>query len=238
MEGNEQCDDGNTLDGDCCSSTCQFESRTTVCRPATGFCDVAETCTGTSAICPADTGTPDSDNDEQCDAEDLCTNGTLIDNGKLKLSDFTTGAGDDTLSFSGSLVFAMAPVLDPVTNGVSMLLEDADGTLFDVTLPGGVFDFGTKTGWKINASGTAWTFSSPTAVDDAVNKVVLKQQGNQITFTISGKKGAFAVPPLTLPLQATLVLDPPLAMIGQCGEASLTVAQCAFNKTQTTLTCK
>jgi cysteine-rich repeat protein len=50
----EQCDDGNTADGDCCSSTCQFESAATVCRASAGTCDVAETCTGSSASCPAD----------------------------------------------------------------------------------------------------------------------------------------------------------------------------------------
>ena len=49
----EQCDDGNTTAGDCCSPTCQFESSATVCRAATGECDVAETCTGSSATCPA-----------------------------------------------------------------------------------------------------------------------------------------------------------------------------------------
>lgn len=103
IEPSENCDDGNTSDGDCCSSTCQLESGTTVCRPATGDCDVAETCTGASASCPADgfvaAGTscaadgdactsdacngsgacthaflPDSDGDTICDARDACTN--------------------------------------------------------------------------------------------------------------------------------------------------------------------
>ena len=79
----EQCDDNNVVDGDCCSSTCQFElagsacpddlnpcttdlcdeSGTCVhapgnpgalCRAAAGQCDVAETCTGSDANCPAD----------------------------------------------------------------------------------------------------------------------------------------------------------------------------------------
>src|SRR6266849_8973789 len=54
VESGEQCDDGNTQNGDCCSSSCQFEAAGTVCRAAAGVCDVAETCTGTSATCPAD----------------------------------------------------------------------------------------------------------------------------------------------------------------------------------------
>jgi cysteine-rich repeat protein len=52
--GTEVCDDGNTLNGDCCSSDCQLESAGTACRALAGVCDVAEACTGTSATCPAD----------------------------------------------------------------------------------------------------------------------------------------------------------------------------------------
>jgi cysteine-rich repeat protein len=54
LEPGEQCDDGNTGNGDCCSSTCQFEPVSTVCRPAAGGCDIADTCTGASGACPAD----------------------------------------------------------------------------------------------------------------------------------------------------------------------------------------
>ncbi len=54
LDVGEQCDDGNTADGDCCSSTCQFEAVGTMCRAVAGVCDVAETCTGLSGACPAD----------------------------------------------------------------------------------------------------------------------------------------------------------------------------------------
>lgn len=46
----EECDGG-----DCCDSVmCQFLPSSTVCRVSAGECDVAETCTGSSASCPAD----------------------------------------------------------------------------------------------------------------------------------------------------------------------------------------
>ncbi len=54
LEGSEQCDDGNTMAGDCCSATCTFEAATTTCRAAAGACDVAEMCTGNSGSCPSD----------------------------------------------------------------------------------------------------------------------------------------------------------------------------------------
>lgn len=52
----EQCDQGaaNGTSGSCCTSTCQFRAAGQICRAASGVCDVAETCTGSSATCPAD----------------------------------------------------------------------------------------------------------------------------------------------------------------------------------------
>src|SRR5216117_4102244 len=54
LDPGEQCDDGNNLNADCCSASCTIEPAGTVCRPAAGVCDVAETCNGTSPTCPAD----------------------------------------------------------------------------------------------------------------------------------------------------------------------------------------
>jgi cysteine-rich repeat protein len=54
LEAPEECDDGNTNDGDCCSSTCFFESAATVCRSSAGICDIEESCTGSTDSCPAD----------------------------------------------------------------------------------------------------------------------------------------------------------------------------------------
>jgi cysteine-rich repeat protein len=80
--GPEQCDDGNTTSGDCCSSGCTFESTATVCRAAAGVCDVAESCTGTSAACPfnqfksSSTACTDDSNvctDDKCNGSGTCT---------------------------------------------------------------------------------------------------------------------------------------------------------------------
>src|SRR5439155_1671677 len=77
VEAGEECDDGNLVDGDCCSSSCQFEPSTTTCRPAAGPCDVAEFCTGRSGTCPADTFQPATFECRgatgSCDAAELCT---------------------------------------------------------------------------------------------------------------------------------------------------------------------
>jgi len=58
LEIGEDCDDGNGLDGDCCTSSCTIEPAATVCRPAANTCDVDEVCDGISGLCPADTLPP------------------------------------------------------------------------------------------------------------------------------------------------------------------------------------
>ncbi|CCA69414.1 related to ADAM protease ADM-B [Serendipita indica DSM 11827] len=59
----------------CCTSSCQFAPAGQICRPAKDAkCDVAESCTGTSAECPADKTAP---NGQSCGADGLaCAMGT------------------------------------------------------------------------------------------------------------------------------------------------------------------
>jgi cysteine-rich repeat protein len=77
----EECDDGNTDPGDCCSPTCQYESAETECRASAGTCDIAETCTGASADCPADTYQPGSTECRAvarvCDIAETCTGASV-----------------------------------------------------------------------------------------------------------------------------------------------------------------
>ena len=77
----EQCDDGNLLNGDCCSSACKFEASTTVCRNSTGICDPQETCTGSTGSCPADVMQPNTyvcrgTGSNTCDVPEYCTGST------------------------------------------------------------------------------------------------------------------------------------------------------------------
>jgi cysteine-rich repeat protein len=60
----EQCDDGNTADGDCCSSSCQYES-------VGASCEAVDACT-TSDVCDA-TGTCLAGASIDCDDGNVCT---------------------------------------------------------------------------------------------------------------------------------------------------------------------
>src|SRR4029079_10317007 len=57
VDSGESCDAGaaHGTSTSCCSATCTVVSSATVCPSAAGTCDVAESCTGSSANCPADT---------------------------------------------------------------------------------------------------------------------------------------------------------------------------------------
>lgn len=54
VEGTEQCDPGTNNPNDCCTSDCMYESSSYTCRGSAGVCDIAETCSGSSANCPGD----------------------------------------------------------------------------------------------------------------------------------------------------------------------------------------
>jgi cysteine-rich repeat protein len=77
IDAGEDCDDGNTLNGDCCDASCQFEPAGSQC-PDGLFCNGIETCDGAGA-CQAGPAVNCSDGvgctDDACDeASDSCTN--------------------------------------------------------------------------------------------------------------------------------------------------------------------
>lgn len=77
IESPEECDDGNTSSSDCCSSGCEVESATTVCRAASDACDAPETCDGVTTVCPDDAlmpaGTECRAAADACDVPESCT---------------------------------------------------------------------------------------------------------------------------------------------------------------------
>ncbi len=74
LTSGEECDDGNTADGDCCSSTCQFDANGSACEEGL-FCTGSDTCDG-AGVCLAGSADPCEDNDvctsHTCDELDLC----------------------------------------------------------------------------------------------------------------------------------------------------------------------
>jgi uncharacterized delta-60 repeat protein len=76
LEVDEDCDDGNALDGDCCSSTCQHEPVAAPC-PDGDVCNGDETCDGAGRCEPGtrlDCDDADACTQDSCDPVDGCEN--------------------------------------------------------------------------------------------------------------------------------------------------------------------
>lgn len=71
------CRSGNCVPCQCtsgpCCDGCNYRPTSYVCRAASGDCDIAETCTGSSATCPADFF-----QQSLCEPCQLCSNGTCV----------------------------------------------------------------------------------------------------------------------------------------------------------------
>ena len=98
LEVGEACDDGNTVDGDCCDSVCEFETVGSGCDDGdlcstVDSCDGAGTCVGSSPlvcddseICTDDSCIPASGcafvpNTDPCDDANACTDGDVCAGG-------------------------------------------------------------------------------------------------------------------------------------------------------------
>lgn len=99
------CDDSNEA---CCSS-CQLASNGTICRATTGSCDPAETCTGASAVCPADVTSPNGDS---CGSGLKCASGQCTSRDlqcKTIMGSYTTGNDTYACDSSGCTLSCASP---------------------------------------------------------------------------------------------------------------------------------
>ncbi len=74
LEANEQCDDGNTVGGDCCDATCSFEVAGSACADDANLC-TDDVCDGAGA-CTHASNTVACDDHSGCTQNDACSGGT------------------------------------------------------------------------------------------------------------------------------------------------------------------
>ena len=198
-----------------------------------------ENCTGSSAACPPDSGEPDGDGDGVCDLLDHCptipdpTQADADDDGlgdacdpctnivpvfalrpKVKITKLTA-PGHSKLKFTGIVTVPTSPPIDPASNGVRVLLEDATGApMLDVSIPG-------KVGWKANAAKTAWRYRNRGGWQSLVSVRITstRRKPGRLKFQVVGRKGTYPMSPGGVPVKGTIVIDAPFARTGQCGEA-------------------
>jgi cysteine-rich repeat protein len=79
IEGAETCDDGNTNNGDCCSSTCQLDANGAACTSDGDVCTDDE-CDGAGA-CQHPNNTAPCDDGDPCTSSDVCSAGVCAGTG-------------------------------------------------------------------------------------------------------------------------------------------------------------
>ncbi|MCW5890473.1 MAG: alpha/beta hydrolase fold domain-containing protein [bacterium] len=205
-----------------------------------GICDAED-------VCPTvpDPDQADGDGDGLGDACDACTNlaPTTVAKPSLTLAKVLAPAGDDKLSLAATIAgVPMSPPVDPLTNGFRLLVTGADGSVvLDTTLPGGAWSPTTRAGWVAAKNGATFTYKNAgreIPLVDGIMKMVLKRVSNPpngVKVTVKGKNGTYAVAPSALPLTTTMVLTPPVATSGQCGETS---PGCALSGGGATVKCR
>jgi hypothetical protein len=84
---------------------------------------------------------------------------------KLTLTKLLAPAGDDKLSFKGTLTLpgpgTVAGQLAALSDGIAFRLVDGHSVVLDAELPGGAYDVATRVGWKVNGANTKWTYVGP-----------------------------------------------------------------------------
>ena len=174
----------------------------------------------------------DADGDGIPDVCDPCVGGVSMDDVQLSIRRLSESLPNQVLSARGRLTFPIPPMIDPVANGMRMLLRDATGgVLFDVYIPGG--PFGSVDGWTADAAHTRFRYNirprhSPIR---GIRTISLTRADNVVRFRVAGKNSDYRVRESALPLSMSVVLDPPRAAAGICGETVLTSATCVFEGT-------
>jgi hypothetical protein len=182
---------------------------------------------GTNQCCSASCTLVDGDDDALCDAIDPCTGGVPLAATSIRIGRQRTPPGDDSLSWRGELVlpFPFTPPLDPATRGVRILLAHGTTVVLDAVIPGGPPAGSPPVGWKTIGNGSRWYWTDRNRTPATrISRVQVQQvtgTPGRLKVRIMGKKASLPSLPGNPPLAAVLVLDPPVAMTGQCGEALL-----------------
>lgn len=243
-----------------------------VCSGASGTCPApavepaGTACTDDSDACTDDEcdgagacehlAKPDADTDGTCDEQDDCTNVGAGQNFGTKprpnvsFTKINTDPvpGNDGLKVSGE--FAVATGLsfadvNPTATGVRVLVENGSGaSRVDQVLPATPFGGRGTRGWKLNGTGTAWTYTDATGAPlSGIKRVKIVDRSKvgprRVKVSVTGVRATYPVVGSDAPLHAVVVLgDQADAAAGLCGESAFSPSSCKLNGKGTTLTCR
>jgi ELWxxDGT repeat protein len=210
--------------------------------PSGGFCNLKRCAEalppcGTSALC-CDTATNRwTVKVRSFSGYSLGVDCAPIDDPRLRITRLGPPAGDDRLTFTGMLTLPDGLTLadvNPLVEGLSLILNDAAGTLLGVTLPAGAFDPDTRTGWKVNLPGTRWTYTNRSATPPGgIFKARVLDKSTLgpglVKVVLKGKDGDY-------PATAAAAVSVVLPENGDCFAASFPT--CTSNPEGSTLKCR
>ena len=224
VEGAEECDDGDTVGGDCCSATCTFEPSGSACADAT-VCNGDETCDGAGVCQPGVVPLCDDGNactTDSCDAVGGCLNddaphvGCLTSQKSVLLMKQNGGAKDKLIWkwVKGAALGAMQ-IGNPMASTSYALCVYAGGSL----IAGADLPAGAK--WE-PAAGTGYSYTDAGGTPDGILKALVKGGGAGKSKALVKGKGANLPDPalgsLAFPVTAQLLNT----SSGDCLEASYT----------------
>ena len=200
-EGAEECDDGNAADGDCCSSSCQFDLAGTAC-PDGSVCTADESCDG-SGTCVAGSVLDCDDGVfctyDSCDPIAGCESVTEpmprgecghLRKSKLGLRDHATNDTADRLKLKTQL--GTASIGDPSadTDYAICIFDEVSGNpvlVSQIEVPAGA-------PWTA-AAGGSFRYDDPARANDGVEKIRLKQKpGKRGKISLLGKGAGLPLP--------------------------------------------
>ena len=213
---NEQCDDGNTNNGDCCSSTCQFESSGSSCSDGNA-CTSGDSCDG-AGHCAA--GAP-----VVCDDSDPCTTDTCVPSTGCAFNSAPRGgcrtAGKAILLLKSNVTTSKDKLVwkwlkgqqtqfsdfgnlgtPSGTTAYTLCVYSGTAEALAVTIP----DSSTK--WHVIGASKGYKYKDPSRTADGIQTALLKAGANgKAKAQLKGKGSNLpgVTLPLTLPVTAQLV---------------------------------
>jgi len=185
VQPGETCDDGNTADGDCCSSACQHEAAGSACDDGV-VCTALDTCDGAGACLPGGPAT---------------TCAASWAKASLVINESKPGKEKLIAKLVSGPALAQSDFGDPATGGTAYdvcIFDDAGNLAASFLVDRAGAPCAGKPCWKANKD-TGWQYQDKDAAADGVTKMKLAggaagKSQLQVQAANNAKKGQLAMP--------------------------------------------